>query len=317
MPIRNVRAGTFLYHAASGWCIGVPKVFLVEVVVTMDERMNVDAEGALDEQVGSGPPAAALASPSAQRERSTIEFPYSNLEDAEQGAKALFAEAGMTEVSLAQAAAAMKVSATSSGFRLRLTSMKMFGLLDGDQGRVRLTDLGRGVAEAQTALESRAKAFARVPLYAKVIENHDGRTLPPPTALEREFSELGVAKKQTDRARQAFDRSARWAGYIKAGSDRFVSPILRNERPSASTDPGDGSDGQQSMRQNPGGGAANENDGLDPVIRALVQKIPPTGAPWGSDEQVMWLRMMAMAFSMAFGGKRTIKIEAEPESSRS
>ena len=30
----------------------------------------------------------------------------------------------------------------------------------------------------------------------------------------------------------------------------------------------------------------------------------------------MWLRMMAMAFSMAYGGKRPIAIQAEPEPTR-
>jgi len=49
------------------------------------------------------------------------------------------------------------------------------------------------------------------------------------------------------------------------------------------------------------------------VILALVEKIPPSGSPWSADEQVMWLQMMAMAFSMVYGGKRPIKIELPPE----
>ena len=246
------------------------------------------------------------------RERSTIEFPYSNLEEAEEGAKQLFNAAGTTEVSAVQAAAAMNQSPNSSGFRTRLASMKLFGLLEGEQGRMRLSELGRAIAEAHSAIEARAKAFARVPLYAKVIENHDGHTLPRAAPLELEFANWGVAKKQTDRARQVFERSAKHAGYIKAGSDRFVAPILRNERTATDSN---GISEPSGQRPNGGNGGGDGGD-LDPVIRALVQKIPPSSAPWGVDEQVMWLRMMAMAFNMTYGGKRQIKIEAETEASR-
>ena len=43
-------------------------------------------------------------------------------------------------------------------------------------------------------------------------------------ALERETAQLGVAVKQTDKARQVFERSARQASFFGAGPDRLVRP---------------------------------------------------------------------------------------------
>lgn len=258
-------------------------------------------------------------SPSARelkRERSTIDFPYLNLEECEEGAKELFRAAGTADVTHAQAASAMDQSATSSAFRLRLSAMRMFGLLDGEGGRLRLTPLGRSIAEAQTALDARVEAFLRIQLYQAVVQSHEGRTLPGARALETEFIQLGVAKKQAERARQVFDRSARHAGFLKQGSDRFVTPITQGKRPEAAeaedddTAEGRAKDQQQKAKGGSGGGGGDDSN-LDPVIRALVQKLPPPGAPWTADDQVVWLRMMAMAFTMAYGGRHTISIKVD------
>ena len=49
--------------------------------------------------------------------------------------------------------------------------------------------------------------------------------LPPAAALEREMGQLGVASKQTGKARQAFERSAEQAGFFAHGADRLVMPV--------------------------------------------------------------------------------------------
>ncbi len=252
-----------------------------------------------------------------RREISTIAFPYLPLEEAEEGAKAIYSEAGTASVSQPQAAAAMNMSQTSSAFRGRLAAMKLYGLMEYDQGRIQLTDLGRAISDPHAALDARVEAFLRVPLYDKYASIHDGHLLPKAAALEAEFISFGVSSKQADRARQVFDRSAKHAGFIKPGG-RFVRPITSARAPTPSSDTsalpaGDPVQRIEPRGSNGGGDGGNE---LDPVIRALVQKIPPPGSPWGVDEQVMWLRMMAMAFSMAYGGKRPIEIQAEGEPSR-
>jgi hypothetical protein len=44
------------------------------------------------------------------------------------------------------------------------------------------------------------------------------------------------------------------------------------------------------------------------LIAALIQKLPPSGTDWSSDDRVMWLQMISMAFQMAYGQKEPIKI---------
>ena len=54
-----------------------------------------------------------------------------------------------------------------------------------------------------------------------------------------------------------------------------------------------------------GGGGPN-----DPLISALIQKLPMSGTDWSVDDRVMWLQMMTMAFQMAYGQKENIEIKA-------
>ncbi len=48
-----------------------------------------------------------------------------------------------------------------------------------------------------------------------------------------------------------------------------------------------------------GGGAPTALD--DPLLAALVGKLPAAGAPFDRAQRVNWLRMMVMAFSAAYG----------------
>lgn len=40
----------------------------------------------------------------------------------------------------------------------------------------------------------------------------------------------------------------------------------------------------------------------DPLIAALIAKLPKTGEDWSVDQQLAWLRLMAMAFGNVYGG---------------
>jgi len=245
-----------------------------------------------------------------KRERSTIEFPYINLEDAEDGAKAIFREAGTTEISVAQAAAFMGLSATSSGFRVRLSGMKMFGLVEGVEQRIALSELGRRITDPRTAQHARIAAFLRVPLYNAVVERHDGKTLPPPGAMQKEFVGFGVSQKTADRARQVFERSARHALFMKQGQDRFVTPVISGMPGRADAHEIVDADGTRNQENVP-------NTQLrDPVIDALVAKIPPPGTQWPLDEQVQLLQMLAMAFQMTYKNRRPIRVSADAENIR-
>ena len=46
----------------------------------------------------------------------------------------------------------------------------------------------------------------------------------------------------------------------------------------------------------------------DPLIAALIARLPANGVEWPTDQQLAWLRLMAMAFGTVYGGDASSKI---------
>jgi hypothetical protein len=170
-------------------------------------------------------------------------------------------------------------------------------------GSIRLTDLGRQAADASQEDAARVEAFLHVPLYAQLYEHNKGYQLPPASALEKYVREIGVSSKQTSRARQAFMRSARQAGFFAHGEDRLVRPAGPGTKPIDAPPSTESNGGNKSKTGGSGGGK-------DPLIAALIQKLPPEG-PWPVDERVTWLKMLAMAFQITYGQEAEIRITKE------
>src|SRR5690606_6414957 len=49
----------------------------------------------------------------------------------------------------------------------------------------------------------------------------------------------------------------------------------------------------------------------DPLIAALLVKLPPSGSEWPVDRQIAWLKMMAQAFGVVYGGDAVAKMETQ------
>jgi hypothetical protein len=157
-----------------------------------------------------------------RRELSTIAFPYLDLETAIDVAHAIYNRSGLGPCDLDELAAEMK-QVVSGAFRLKTGTARIFGITEREgKSGIKLSDLGRQIVSPDTERAARAEAFMRVPLYAAIYENYKGHLLPPMKALEREMQKLGVSSKQTDKARQAFERSAAQAGYFESGDDRLA-----------------------------------------------------------------------------------------------
>jgi hypothetical protein len=106
-----------------------------------------------------------------KRERSTIQFPYNNLDDAVSIAKAVHEDAGLS-CTIDQLAAYVKNSLPSGAFRLRVSNASTFGLTENARGEVCLTALGRRVADSSQEAAAKIEAFLAVPLYARIYENY-------------------------------------------------------------------------------------------------------------------------------------------------
>lgn len=257
------------------------------------ETVGQNTDGTADEPQKDG----------GKRERSSIAFPYNDLGDAIRVAQAIHDNVGAGDCDDTQLSVWLSQSPKSSSYRMQLTAARMFGVLDPTSDRRRLTPLGRMIVDPRQERAAKADAFLKVPLYSAIYQKYKDGVLPPTDALEREIVNLGVAEKQKDRARQAFERSAQEAGYFEHGKNRLVRPGV------APVENGDvGGD-----RNKRGGGGDGGDDGGEPpkhpLIRGLFQSLPKDGETWTIEDAADWLETAAANLRLAYKFKGRIRVE--------
>lgn len=249
--------------------------------------------------------------------RSTIGFPYFDLEAAESVAQAVYARAGISACPLDELSAEMGVT-MSGNFRLKNAAAKLFNLVDKEgPSAFKLTDLGLRLVDDSAAPEARANAFLSVPLYAALYEMYRGKLLPPTKALEREIANLGVSVKQATKARQIFQKSAKRSGFFDSGEDRLVKPRIiegsgatenpQSPEPVSQTDAAPSHAPQNTYGGNGGGG------GYHPFVEGLLQTMPEPGTLWAIEGRAAWLEAAANVFKLMYQGDGKITVSASPE----
>ena len=245
-----------------------------------------------------------------KRFRSEIEFPYSDLESAVEVAQTIHSKAG-TSCEIDELAAWMGQTATGGTFRTRLGAARMFGLIETGQGRATLTQPGRDVLDnSGNERAARVTAFLNVELFRVMYDQYKGNALPPPPAIERQMEQLRVSPKQKERARQTFMKSAQYAGFIDSTTGRFVKPGI------AQKDEGSGQQQEINRRGSDGGDGTGELR-LDPLLIALLKKVPSPEKGWPGPARVRWFRTFAMNVSQIYDGDGEpveMKIELEGHS---
>jgi hypothetical protein len=211
------------------------------------------------------------------RGRSTIEFPYMDQDDAFTVAASVFAVNG-TSCEWEQLAAQLKQAATGGGFRMRVITARVFGLLTYERGIVTLTELGLRAVDPKFARAARAESFLAVPLFRAVFDKLNGASLPPMAAIERTMEQLGVAPKQKTKARQVFIRSAKQAGFFQLDSDRLtMPPNVSIAAPIGDTSKTNTHKDRETRRF--GGGDDGGNNDIPPAILGLLEGLPRAGTP--------------------------------------
>jgi hypothetical protein len=237
------------------------------------------------------------------RQRSTIAFPYMDLDSAIELASAIHAHVGHGDCDDDQLAAWSNQSAKSSTFRVQVYAARTFGILEGEGAKHKLTDLGRSIVDPNQSRAARVRAFLSVPLFKALFENHRSGVLPPTAALEREIVQLGVSEKQKGRARQVFERAAEEAGFFEHGKNRLVTPGVAPGTQAKNKEKDKNVEGHHHHHASGNGGGPQ-----DTLIQALIEKLPPAG-PWSADERVNWLKLLTMAFQIAYGQVEEIEIK--------
>lgn len=254
----------------------------------------------------------------AERGRSRIEWPYFSLDEAYKLAKGIFDLGGNCQID--QLAGHLKQTATGGAFRLKVQAARCFGLVNSIQGQLTLTDLGSEIVDPEGGPEARAAAFMKVPLYSAIYEQFKGKTLPGLLGLENAMVNLGVAVKQKDKARQAFLRSAKEAGFFNFGATKLVYPIFAQDRNSKE---------EKTVEQVPpltngnnikvGTSAGNGGGGgpLDPLVQGFLNKLPSPNAPWPLDGRRKWLQMVLGILDVMYTGAeegKSLSIKVEEDS---
>lgn len=243
------------------------------------------------------------------RERSSIQFPYGDLNDAIEVVKKMHERGGMT-CTLDQLCAWLGHENINSGtFRTKVAAARMLGLIETSRDNITMRPLGSQILDPQRQTQAKVSAFLSVPLYREIYTRYKGGMLPKDVGLENEMRMLGVAAKQTDKARQAFQRSAKQAGLFGQGEDRLVLPggTTADDVPGATIvplPPGAGLEDGQEKRKNGGGSGGGENppplDDVDPLIAGLVRRLPKADSDFPKSKRKKWMSTLDSAFDMIY-----------------
>jgi hypothetical protein len=193
----------------------------------------------------------------------------------------------------------------SGAFRLKTSTSRMFGFIEKDgRAAYKLSPLGQEVVNDKSEMRARAAAFLNVGLYSQIFDKYRGHLLPPAKALEREMAGFGVSPKQTDKARQAFERSARQAGFNAQGDDRLVQPRFNRPQPASTESVAPTPPSLPIGREGSGAG-----DGLEkPLKYQLIDLLDPNTMS-EEEQQAVWLLINYLARM----NKPTLKPKAASE----
>lgn len=238
-----------------------------------------------------------------KNEVSSVVFPYNDLNSAIVIVRTILDNAG-TSCTLKQLAGYLDMEASAGGFRARIAPARIFGLADFERGNATLTDLGRQILDEPNEKAARVTAFLNVELYKTVFQKFDGGLLPKGVALEQEMQRMGVASKQTDKARQVFERSAQQAGFFARGKERLIMPVVGEAPPPKKEEekpPGGGG----------GGGGDDGTKGLHPFVQGLLKTLPEPGTEWTAADQAKWLQTAASIFGLIYPSSGKITVTSE------
>lgn len=281
------------------------------------------SEQVAEEQSEAAPMDSAAAEEDSKRFRSTIEFPYSDLNEAIKVASTVYDSAG-GQCGLDQLASWLGHDSMRSGtFRMKLSAARLCGFVEVNRDEVQLTPLGHQVIDPTHEREARVRGFLNVPLYRRLYDMFKGRQLPPDTGLEQTIVKLGVSPKQRDKARQVFQRSADQAGLFNQGRSRLVLPAGIRDTPGdptlngSSTPPpstangvGSATSGRQEEQNGASGGTHHQSgqgsnsgrhEGVKPIlIEGLFQRLPADGAEWPEEERQAWMDAAQSIFNLVY-----------------
>jgi hypothetical protein len=246
---------------------------------------------------------------------STVEFPYNSLESCVEVAQKIHSRVGRSPATPDQVAAWLDSTVTSGTYKLRMSATRMFGLIGGERGTIRITELAARAVDPTTAAQAKAEAFLRVELYKKVFDENRGRMLSKAAGLEAEMVALGVSPNQKEKARQIFEKSAREAGFFASGAGRLVEPAFNGAPVSAIIPEVPEPEPEVKKPLVKPGQSEVSAVADDPLVQGLLSRMPDPDKGWPAAERARWLQTFAMNLSVIYGDDDVVEVKAVPNSS--
>ncbi len=149
-------------------------------------------------------------------EGATFEVPYADLKSAVAVVRTIRQQVGGNQCEVDQLAAWLRYSSADDGdFRQQVDAARIFGLATISPASVALTFLGQRAVDPEQKVQARVDAFFFVTLYHALYAKFWDQNSPPSSEIENFFTGMGIPLKHAKKARRAFKRSARQAGFRK------------------------------------------------------------------------------------------------------
>ena len=214
--------------------------------------------------------------PKQTRQRSTVPFAYIDLEDVMAVAAAIHDNVGTGDCDEHQLAVWLRKSPKSSGFRILLSTARLFGLIETDgSGRSKLSPVGKMAVDPAQAREAKAKAFLTVPLYSVVFEAYKGGVLPPAASRARTCS--NGRRRKTDAYRKAGFRAISSIRRIFRARQRSIGYAGNCTGWSADSLKSEASDQNFGGGGKAGGGGGDDVPPRHPLIEGMFLSLPLMG----------------------------------------
>ena len=231
-----------------------------------------------------------------QRQRSGVAFPYYTLGQSVEVVEKIYHQAGGA-CDLSQLAALLDYSGIrNGGFRSRVAATKMFGLVEQEGDRLRVTERGRRIVAPVTTSDKApalVEAFLAVELFRKVYEEYKGTTLPPEVGLRNLLKDTFqvVPDRVAPTVRIMLDSAEEAGLFTASGRGRMILPLTGGQRhqEEARREPPPPPAPRQheghpapARRDGGGGGGGNPPPDIHPAILGLLQELPRAGTPLSS-----------------------------------
>lgn len=189
-------------------------------------------------------------------------------------------------------------SSETSTIRQKLSSAKMFGLVETNDSLISKTDLGMKICRGDKNIKLCRQAFFNCKLYSALINRFSKVAFPNSVKNQNEaFVNFGVSEKSADKARIAFRRSAEFVEiFVPAGGFVKIGEI-EDQKYSKNRAPQLDESFSDSVLQ------LFLTHRREPVIGAIVSKIPE-GDSWSREKRKEWLTALESSLDLIYNNDR-------------